>query len=54
MVVKTFRIIDRFVRFIHTVILSMAALIGLFVLPPVGILLLLYLRSFMEYDASAN
>jgi hypothetical protein len=32
----------------------MAALIGLFILPPIGILLLLYLRSFMQYDASEN
>jgi hypothetical protein len=53
-VVKTFRILDRFVRFIHTIILSMAALIGLFIMPPIGILLLLYLRSFMQYDATEN
>jgi hypothetical protein len=53
-VIKTFRIIDRLVKLIHTVILSIAALIGLFVLPPVGIILLLYLRSFLKYDAFAE
>lgn len=52
--IKTFRIIDRLVKLIHTVILSIAALIGLFVLPPVGIILLLYLRSFLKYDAFAE
>ncbi len=50
MVVKTFRIVDRLVKLIHTVILSVAALIGLFILPPVGIILLLYLRGFLKYD----
>ncbi len=44
-------IVDRFVRLIHMVILSIAALIGLFVMPPIGILLLLYLRGFLEHDA---
>lgn len=54
MVVKTHRIIDRFVKLIHTFILSTAALIGLFILPPVGIILLLYLHSFLKYDTFAK
>jgi hypothetical protein len=53
-VVKTFYIIDRLVKHIHTVILSFAALVGLFVLPPVGIILLLYLRGFLRYGALAE
>jgi hypothetical protein len=47
-VVGMLDIIDRIVRFIYTVILSIAALLGLFIIPPVGILLLLYLRGFLE------
>jgi hypothetical protein len=47
-VVGLLDIVDRIVRFIYTVILSMAALLGLFIIPPVGILLLLYLRGFLE------
>jgi len=47
-------IVDRLVRFMHAIILSLAALIGLFVLPPVGILLLLYLRTFLQYEATGN
>ncbi len=53
-VFKTLRIIDRFVKLVHTVILSTAALIGLFILPPVGIVLLLYLRSVLKYDTFAE
>ncbi len=49
--VKTLHIIDRLVKLIHTIVLSIVALIGLFVLPPVGIILLLYLRSVLKYDA---
>jgi hypothetical protein len=53
-VVKTLKVIDRVIRFIYTIILSTIALIGLFVLPPVGIILLLYLRSVMKYDTFAE
>lgn len=53
MVIKTSGIVDRLVKFIHTVILSIAAIIGLFVLPPVGIILLLYLRSMLQHEAPA-
>jgi hypothetical protein len=48
-VVGTPDLIDGLVKFIYTVILSIAALLGLFIMPPVGILLLLYLRGFFEY-----
>ncbi len=48
--VKTFRIIDRFVEYVHTVIVSIAAIVGLFIFPPAGIILLLYLRGMMSYD----
>lgn len=43
-----FHIVDIFAKYLYAVLLSAAALIGLFVLPPVGILLLLYLRSFLK------
>jgi hypothetical protein len=49
-----FYIIDRVVKNIHAVILSFAALVGLFVLPPAGIILLLYLRGFLRYGAIAE
>jgi|GEM_PF-3847390 len=47
-------IIDRLVRLIHAIILSIAALIGLFIMPPIGILLLLYLRGYLEREAPAG
>lgn len=47
---NTFKLIDRFVEFVHTVIVSMAAIVGLFIFPPAGIILLLYLRGMMTYN----
>jgi len=49
-VVKTLRIIDHFVDHVHTVIVSIAAIVGLFIFPPAGIVLLLYLRGIMNND----
>ncbi len=42
------RIIDMLVKFAYSTMLSFAAIIGLFVMPPVGILLFFYLRSFLK------
>jgi hypothetical protein len=42
------RIIDILVKFAYSTILSFAAIIGLFIMPPVGILLFIYLRSFLK------
>ncbi len=47
-----YRIIDRFVETVHKIMVSMAAIVGLFLFPPAGIILLLYLRSMMNYETA--
>lgn len=42
------RIIDTFVNFTYSALLSFAALIGLIIMPPVGIVLFYYLRGFLK------
>ncbi|MDI6896067.1 hypothetical protein [Methanocella conradii] len=39
---------------IHAVIISIVALLALFIMPPIGILLLLYLRSIIRYEAAGG
>ena len=41
-------IIDMLVKLAYSMILAYAAIIGLIVMPPVGIILFFYLRSFMK------
>jgi phosphotransferase system glucose/maltose/N-acetylglucosamine-specific IIC component len=40
---------DTIVRLIYTMIVSIVALLALFIMPPIGILLLLYLRSVIRH-----
>ncbi len=40
--------IDMCVKFTYSILLSFAAIIGLFIMPPVGIVLFIYLRSFLK------
>lgn len=43
-----FYLIDMCVKLAYSIILSFAAILGLFIMPPIGILLFFYLRSFMK------
>ncbi len=40
--------IDMCVKLTYSILLSFAAIIGLLVMPPVGIVLFIYLRSFLK------
>jgi hypothetical protein len=49
--------IDKCVKLTYSIILSFAAIIGLFIIPPIGIVLFCYLRSFLKrqlYNADAS
>lgn len=46
---KTQDMVDMLVRLIYMVIVSFVALPALFIMPPIGILLLLYLRGVIRH-----
>jgi hypothetical protein len=49
-----FYLIDMCVKLTYSVILSFAAILGLFIMPPIGIVLFFYLRSYMKRQLYHN
>lgn len=49
-----FHVIDQCVKLFYSILLSFAAIIGLFIMPPIGILLFFYLRSFLKRQVYAT